>query len=100
MSTWIRMNLVFPPQLETLVTETLSADPRMPGYTLLQAEGHTSNFTRASDAELVRGRIEKRLLWLVIRAEQKETVLELLRGKMGSSELRWWTEAVLDMGNL
>ncbi len=94
------MNLLFPPQLETLVTEALSADPHMPGYTLIRAEGHTSNFTRASDAELVRGRVEKRLLWLVIPAEQKDMVLELLRGKMGPSELRWWTEAVLDMGTL
>ncbi len=100
MSTWIRMNLVFPPQMETLVTEALSADPHMPGYTLIRAEGHTSNFTRATDAELVRGRVEKRLLWLVIPAEQKESVLELLRGKMGPGELRWWTEAVLDRGHL
>lgn len=100
MSTWIRMNMVFPPQLETLVTETLSADPGMPGYTLMRAEGHTSSFARASDAERVRGRVEKRLLWLVIPAEKKDEVLQLLRAQIGSSELRWWTEAILDMGRL
>ncbi|HMM67364.1 MAG TPA: DUF3240 family protein [Dokdonella sp.] len=100
MSTWIRMNLVFPPQMETLVTETISADPSMPGYTLIRAEGHTSSFERASDAERVRGRVERRLLWLVIPAERKDDVLQLLRAHMGSNELRWWTEAVLDMGRL
>lgn len=100
MSAWIRMNLLFPPQLETLVTETLSADPRMPGYTLIHAEGHTSSFARASDAERVRGRVEKRLLWLVIRAEEKDVVLELLRAHLGSGKLRWWTEAILDTGAL
>ncbi|MEZ5462000.1 DUF3240 family protein [Dokdonella sp.] len=100
MNNWIRMNLLFPPQLETLITETLSADPRMPGYTLLRAEGHANSFARASDAERVRGRVEKRLLWLVIPAEAKDDVLHLLREHTGSHELRWWTEAVLDRGSL
>lgn len=100
MSTWIRMNLLFPPQMETLITETLSADPRMPGYTLLHAQGHTSDFAQASDAERVRGRVEKRLLWLVIRAEEKDAVLELLRTHVASNQLRWWTEPVLDMGKM
>ena len=100
MNTWIRLNLLFPPQLETLVTETISANPSMPGYTLMHAEGHTSSFERASDAERVRGGVEKRLLWLVIPAERKDEVLQLLRAQIGSSELRWWTEGVLDMGRL
>lgn len=100
MSAWIRMNLVFPPQLETPVTEALSADPRMPGFTLLHAEGHTSNFADASDAERVRGRVTRRLLWLVIPAEMKDEVLQLMRKHVNSRDLRWWTEAVLDMGRL
>jgi hypothetical protein len=94
------MNLVFPPQMETLVTETISADPSMPGYTLMRAEGHASSFERASDAERVRGRVEKRLLWLIVPVERKDDVLELLREHMGSKELIWWTEAVLEMGTL
>jgi hypothetical protein len=100
MTSWIRMNLLFPPQMETLITEMLSADPRMPGYTLMHAEGHTSSFARASDAERVRGRVEKRLLWLVIRAEEKDEVLQLLRTRVGSNEVRWWTEAILETGRL
>ena len=100
MSTWIRMNLLFPPQIETLVTETLSADSRMPGYTRVRAEGHTRDFEQASEAERVRGRVEKRLLWLVIRADERDLVLELLRTHVGSNKLRWWTEAILDTGTL
>ena len=100
MSDWIRLNLIFPPQLETPITEALSADPRMPGFTLLHAEGHTSDFAGASDAERVRGRVARRLLWLVIPAGMKDEVLQLMRTHVDSRDLRWWTEAVLDMGRL
>ena len=100
MSEWIRLNLIFPPQLETPITQALSADPRMPGFTLLKAEGHTSDFASASDAELVRGRVERRLLWLLIPAEMKDEVLRVMRTHVDAQELRWWTEAVLEMGSL
>lgn len=100
MSDWVRLNLIFPPQLETRITEVLSADPRMPGFTLLHVEGHTSNFASASDAERVRGRVARRLLWLVIPAGMKEEVLQLMRTHVDSRDLRWWTEPVLDMGRL
>ena len=44
----VRFNLVFPPRLETAVTETLVAEAGLPGFTLLQAEGHSSDFSTAS----------------------------------------------------
>ena len=100
MSEWIRLTLIFPPHLETPITQALSGDPRMPGFTLLKAEGHTSDFAGASDAELVRGRVERRLLWLLIPAGKKEEVLQLMRTHVDSHDLRWWTEAVLEMGRL
>ena len=100
MSEWIRLTLIFPPQLETPVTQALSADPRMPGFTLLKAEGHTSDFASASAAELVRGRVERRLLWLLIPAEMKDEVLQVMRTHVDAHELRWWTETVLEMGSL
>ena len=100
MSDWVRLTLIFPPQLETPITQALSADPRMPGFTLLKAEGHTSDFDGASDAELVRGRVERRLLWLLIPAAMKTEVLQLVRSHVDSHDLRWWTEAVLEMGRV
>ncbi len=100
MTDWIRMMLSFPPHLETPITQALSADPRMPGFTLLKAEGHTSDFGGASNAEQVRGRMDRRLLWLVLPAEMKDDVLELMRSHVDSRDLRWWTEAVLEMGRL
>lgn len=100
MSDWIRLNLVFPPQLETPITEALSADARMPGFTLLEVEGHSSDFSRASDAERVRGRVKRRLLWVVIPAEEQDAVLQMIRTHVDSRDVRWWTEAVLDVGRL
>lgn len=44
----VRLNLVFPPTLEDAVTDALMADPVLPGFTLLHAEGHTGDFARAS----------------------------------------------------
>ena len=100
MSDWIRLNFIFPPRLETPITEALSADPHMPGFTLLEVEGHTSDFSKASDAERVRGRVKRRLLWLLIPAAKRDEVLQLLRSHVDSRDVRWWTEAVLDIGQL
>lgn len=100
MSDFVRLNLVFPPGLEDAVTETLSSDPSMPGFTLLHAEGHTSDFAEASAAERVRGRVERRVLWIVIEQERLETVLEVLRRHVASREVRWWAEPVMARGRL
>ena len=100
MSEMIRLNLVFPPRLESLVIDTLTADARMPGFTVLRAEGHTSSFAKASASEQVRGRVERRVLWMLIDATMKDEVIELLAKNVDSRDLRWWSERVLDMGRL
>lgn len=100
MSQWLRLSLVFPAHLETVITEALTADARMPGFTLLRAEGHTSDFGRASVIEKVRGRVDRRVLWMLMPAENKEAVIELLSQHCDSRDVRWWTEAVLESGRL
>ena len=62
----VRLNLVFPPTLEDAVTDALMADPVLPGFTLLHAEGHTGDFARASIREKVRGRVDRRVIWVLI----------------------------------
>lgn len=100
MSDWIRLNMVFPPRLETPLTEALSSDPSIPGYTLFHAEAHTGDFGGASDAERVRGRVDRRVLWVVIPADRKDDVLRLMREHVDAGVLRWWTEAVVGTGLL
>jgi len=100
MSTPIRMTLVFPPELENGITEALSAQAGLPGYTLFHAEGHTSDFQRASTAEQVRGRVQRRVLWMLIDPTQLDMALDAVRAKVASREVRWWTEPVLATGRL
>ena len=100
MSTPIRMTLVFPPELEDGITEALSAHAGLPGYTLFHAEGHASDFRRASAGEQVRGRVQRRVLWMLLPQAQVEAVLATLRGQVDAQEVRWWIEPVLAMGRL
>jgi hypothetical protein len=100
MSELIRLNLIFPPALEDAVTETLIADPTLPGFTLLHAEGHSSDFAHASIREKVRGRVDRRVLWVVIERERLDGVLAVLRARIASSDVRWWVESVIAGGRL
>ena len=96
----VHLNLVFPPALEDAVTEALMADPALPGFTLLHAEGHTGDFARASIREKIRGRVDQRVIWVLIEAERLEQVLAHLRQRITSSDVRWWVESVWASGRL
>ena len=100
MSGFVRLNLVFPAALEDAVTDALASDPHMPGFTLLHAEGHTSDFTGASTAEQVRGRVERRVLWVVIEHDSLDGLLATLRNSIASHDVRWWIEPVIALGRL
>ncbi|MCC7247818.1 MAG: DUF3240 family protein [Lysobacter sp.] len=100
MSDFVRLSLIFPPALENAVTDALIADPGLPGFTLFHAEGHTSHFANATVAERVRGRVERRILWVVVERERVEEVLDALRRRVASHDVRWWTEAILAHGRL
>ena len=97
---WVGLNLVFPPALEDAVTDALMADPTLPGFTLLHAEGHSSDFAHASIREQVRGRVDRRVLWVVIERERVDGLLAALRQRIASSDVRWWMEPVMAMGRL
>ena len=96
----VRLNLVFPPNLEDAVTTALMADPTLPGYTMLHAEGHSSDFAHASIREQVRGRVDRRVLWVVIERARLDSVLAALRERIASKDVRWWAELVVAQGRL
>ncbi|WP_028838568.1 DUF3240 family protein [Thermomonas fusca] len=100
MNDLVRLSLVFPPRLETALTEALVAGAGLPGFTLLHAEGHSSDFSTASAAEQVHGRVQRRVLWMLLPRAQVDTVLAALRGQVDAQEVRWWIEPVLAMGRL
>ena len=100
MSDVVRLVLVFPPRLETAVTEALVCEAGLPGFTLLQAEGHSSDFSTASAAEQVHGRVQRRVLWMLIDPAQLDVALDAVRATVASQDVRWWTEPVLAAGRL
>lgn len=96
----VRLTLVFPPALEPAIIEALAADPRLPGFTVFTAEGHGRDFAGASPVEIVRGRMDQRVLWIVAAAEEVSTILDSLKGRVRSREVIWWLESLLDFGRL
>ena len=100
MNQTVRLTLIFPPSLEDSVTEALSAQPELPGFTLLHADGHTSDFGAASASERVRGRVQRRVLWMLIERSRVPCALEAVRAEVASHDVRWWLEPVLETGRL
>ncbi|MDR2000467.1 MAG: DUF3240 family protein [Zoogloeaceae bacterium] len=96
-----RLTLIFAAAHEAEVTSVLiEHSPPLPGFTLFKAEGHSSDFTHASPREQVRGRIERRVVWMVLPKEAVAQVIELLRPHVRQKALLWWTEPVEDFGRL
>lgn len=100
MTALIRLTLIFPPSLESALCEALITAPQPPGFTLLHAEGHSSDFPHASTAEQVRGHIDRRVIWAVMDADALQPLIQLLRQRVPSHEVIWWSEPVLDLGRL
>jgi hypothetical protein len=50
--------------------------------------------------ERVRGRVARRLLYVILEQEQLSTVLERLRGTVRNPSVAYWIEPVLDFGRL
>lgn len=96
----VRLSLLFPPALEEIVTDTLIADPTLPGFVLLHAEGHEGDFSTASLHEQIRGHVERRMLSMIIGRGQVDDLLAILRERIVSHELRWWIEPVIASGSL
>lgn len=96
-----RLNLVFPAALEDAVTSALiEHEPPLPGFTLLKAEGHSGDFAHASVEERVRGRVHRRILWMVLPQGEAADLVAFLRSRVRSSEVVWWTEPVESFGRL
>ncbi|WP_083468398.1 DUF3240 family protein [Stenotrophomonas pictorum] len=96
----VRLCLTFPRSLEATISDVLIAAPGLPGFTLISVEGHGGDFVNASTAERVRGRMDQRVLWMLVDQEKHQQVLALLRATVVSNLVHWWLEPVLDGGQL
>lgn len=100
MTSFVRLTLVFPPAIEEALSEAMITAPQSPGFTLLHAQGHGSDFLHASSAEQVRGSIDRRIIWAVIEAETLQPLIASIRERVRSHDVVWWSEPVLERGRL
>lgn len=97
----VRLTIAFPPAIEARIVELLlEQEPPLPGFTILRGEGHGADFSRASIREQVRGRVDRRLLMLILPQARAGTLLDALRGAVPNPQIAWWLEPVLAFGRL
>jgi len=48
----------------------------------------------------VRGRVQRRVLWMIIARDRVEVALGALRAEVAAHDVRWWLEPVLASGRL
>jgi hypothetical protein len=96
-----KLTVAFPPDLEDDILECLFDMPdEVGGFSVVSAEGHGHRFERASVRERVRGRVARRILYLVLEQERLPRVLDGLRATIRSPEVAYWVEPILDFGRL
>lgn len=90
-----KLILLFAPALEARLLEFLrTQSPTLPAFTLIDGEGHGEDFAAASLREQVLGRIEQRILWMILPADRCAALIEALADGFRGSGLVLWTEAV------
>lgn len=96
-----KLTVAFPPDLEDDILECLFEMPQeVGGFSVVAAEGHGHGFDRASVRERVRGRVARRILYLVLESDAVPRVLERLRVTVHSREVAYWLEPVTEFGRL
>jgi hypothetical protein len=93
------LNLAFPAELEEEVIELLREQPELVGgFTILPAEGFGAGAQLHTAMERVRGRARRRLLQVLLPREHLEPLLAVMRERLPSSEVAWWTIAISGFG--
>jgi Protein of unknown function (DUF3240) len=96
-----RLTLVYPPAAEeTIIELLLAAEPPLKGFTTWQADGHGLDFSEASMAERVRGRIRRSVMVIVMPRTRLEPLLETIRTEAAAPHLAYWIEPVESFGRL
>ena len=96
-----KLTLVYPPAAEeTIIELVLAAEPPFKGFTTWQADGHGLDFSEASTAERVRGRIRRSVMVIVMPRTRLEPLLETIRTEAAAPHLAYWIEPVESFGRL
>lgn len=94
-----KLTLVYPVTADDQILDfLLDSRPPLPGFTSLRAEGHGSGFESASTREKVRGRVERRLLFMILGRGRLQSLLTELREQIAIPNLAYWVEPVESFG--
>jgi len=93
------LTLSCPAGLEEELIDLLRDHPQwVSGFTTIAAEGFGAGTRQHSPIEQVRGRSRRRLLQVLLSAADVEPLLALLRERIPSDEVAWWTVPVSGFG--
>jgi len=96
-----KLTLVCPDNVaERVVDILLESNVEMTGFTTFKADGHGHDFDSASVRERVRGRVARRVVVAILRADDVPAILEELQAQIKNPQLSYWTEPVLAYGHL
>lgn len=96
-----KLSIVGPRELRPVIADALDAiEPALPGYTVMEAEGHGPDTSLATAAEKVRGAMRAVLFLLILPQDRVDSVLAALAARCQRRQLAFWTEPVTDYGRL
>ncbi len=99
--TWIKLTVACPQALADQMSEfLLECEQLHGGFTAWNANGHGADFATASLREQVRGSVHVFLLTAVIDEAGLKPLLASLRTQFKAPHVRYWTEPVLEFGDL
>ena len=99
--TRIKLTLACPQALAEQMSEfLLDCEQLQGGFTAWHANGHGADFTTASLREQVRGHVHVFLLTAIIDQAGLAPLLESLRAQFRAPHVRYWTEPVMEFGDL
>ena len=98
--THVKLNLSCPTALgDQLIEYLLESEELEGGFTSIPGHGHGGDFSAATLAENVRGRVHVLTIMAILPHGNVAPLLAALRQRFPSPQLIYWTEPVSDFGD-
>lgn len=100
-NTLCKLTIVLPTTGADRICELmLASDPPIQGFTTWQAEGHGENFSNVSDAERVRGRVDRSVFTAILEPSRARSLLSRLAEEAPLAHMTYWFEPILEFGRM
>ena len=96
-----KLTIICPREVESVLADALDTmEPRLPGYTMLEAHGRGGAMQPATAVERVRGAMRMAMFILILPQERIGDVTEMIRRAFPRPQISYWVEPVEDFGRL